>query len=999
VDETAGGKGMIKGRKPSKQVVACIAVVFFILFSFLVFTKENERRIIELNMEYIKDSTIQIAGRVDNVFSDGYESIRILSAFLSQSLDRPEVDIDLVREIAQNSVFDFLEFADKEGMDHNITGGVSDARDRQYYLDGIKGNVGLEVIFNSRATHETLLMFYSPVTFEGEIVGVLIGVYQADNKLAKLLTATYFGETANLYLCTPEGRVAASNLPLDTKTELNVTDLVQGDEELAENMRLAIQSGGNLKFAFESQKSGGCMTRLPESGWFLIQIFPEAANVTMVHEANRAGIRLEMMLLMIFCVVLVLLVHFHRKERQNIAEIAEERGEYKNAVLAEAIIVFEANLTKNQIWEGIWKNKDGKRLSVDELLGIHLPCDYDTYIVKWADTYVEESARELFLKNTDRMYLNKQFEEGKSEITFEYYAKSLEGEKTFVRRSTYLAKDKKSGDVIAYNNVKDITEQKRKENQMRQYEQMLVMATSEIYQGVRQVDLSNFTTVYLSFEDNHITPCDEEDWNTWLSAQAHFVHPDDIEKLKEKLCQENLLKMPVGGKFRCDFRSSRKNRNGLYRVYSTSAYKAERDGKLYVNLITMDNTVTMENEMRQKALIEDALLRAESASKAKTKFLSNMSHDIRTPMNAIIGFTALAMTHIDNKERVQGYLGRIATSGNHLLSLINDVLDMSRIESGRMHLEETECNLLDVMHELENMLTTEIQSRNLEFHIDVEGVPDGQIICDRLRLNQIMLNLLGNAVKFTTPGGRISVQVLEKTGKDEDKAIFEFRVKDTGIGMSEEFQKRLFEPFERERNSTASGIQGTGLGMAITKNIVEMMGGTISVISKKDVGTEFTVRLPVKKVSAGGAETVSGERDNGPAIKTSIRGKRILLVEDNDLNREIAGEILGEAGLFVEEAEDGSIAIEKLLEKDPGYYSLVLMDIQMPIMDGYTATQVIRSLENKELANIPIIAMTANAFEEDKRKALEVGMNAHIAKPIEVNRLFDELERILSKEK
>ncbi len=991
---------MIKRRKPSRQTIACFAVMFFILLSFLVFIKENEQRIIEQNMEYIQDSTIQIAERIDHALLDGYESIRILSAFLSQSLDGPEVDIHLVREIAQDSVFDFLEFADTEGMDHNITGGVSDARDRQYYLDGMKGNVGLEVIFNSRATHETLLMFYSPVTFEGEIVGVLIGVYQADNKLAKMLTATYFGEQSNLYLCMPEGRAVASNLPLDTNTELYITDLAQGDEELAYRMSLAMQKDDSFQFALESQKAGGCMTRLPESGWFLIQIFPEAANVTMVQEANNAGVRLEIELLLIFSIVLVIMVHYHRKERRNIAEIAEERGEYKNAVLADAFIVLEANLTKNKIRDGIWKNKDGNRISVEELLGIHLPCDYDTYIMRWTDKYVEEGERELFLKNTDRTYLRKQFEQGKSEITFEYYARSMEGERIFVRRSTYLAADKRSGDIIAYQNVKDITEQKRKEKQMRQYEQMLVVTASGMYKGVRQVDLSDCSTTFLSFEDNHITSQPKEDWNTWLEGQEKYIHPDDIRKLKDKVCIENLLKMPVGGSLRCDYRSSAKNQNGIYKVYSTSAFKVERDKKLYVNLVTMDNTETVENEMRQKALIEDALLRAENASNAKTKFLSNMSHDIRTPMNAIIGFTTLALTHIDNKERVQGYLEKIAASGDHLLSLINDVLDMSRIESGRMQLEEAECNLFDVMRELENMLAMEIQSHNLKFDIDMEDVSDGQIICDRLHLNQILLNLLGNAVKFTKPGGRINVRILENTGKNEDEAIYEFCVKDTGIGMSEEFKERLFEPFERERSSTASGIQGTGLGMAITKNIVEMMGGTISVISKKNVGTEFTVRLPMKKVSAGQSETVQKEeKDNTPAVRTYIKGKRILLVEDNVLNREIAREILSEAGLIVEEAEDGSVALDMLLKKGPGYYSLVLMDIQMPVMDGYTATQAIRNFENKELANIPIIAMTANAFEEDKRKALEMGMNAHIAKPIDVNRLLDELERVLSREK
>ncbi len=631
-------------------------------------------------------------------------------------------------------------------------------------------------------------------------------------------------------------------------------------------------------------------------------------------------------------------------------------------------------------------------------MNIRLPYNYDAYIAQWADTYVEENARKLFLKNTDRMYLKKQFEQGKSETTFEYATKSVEGDKIFVRRSTYLAADKKTGDIIAYHNVKDITEQKKKEKQVRQYEQMLVMTASGMYEGVRQVDLSDFSTIYLSFEDDHIVTQYKGDWNTWLEGQEKYIHPDDMQKLKEKLCIENLLKMPVGENLRCDYRSRRKNQNGVHRFYSTSAFKVERDKKQYVNLVTMDNTEAIENEMRQKALIEDALFRAENASKAKTNFLSNMSHDIRTPMNAIIGFTTLAITHIDNRKRVQGYLEKIAASSNHLLSLINDVLDMSRIESGRMNLEETECNLQDVMHELENMLALEMQSRNLEFHIDMEDVSDGQIICDRLHLNQILLNLLGNAVKFTMPGGRISVQILEKTEKGGDEVIYEFHVKDTGIGMSEEFQKHLFKPFERERSSTVSGIQGTGLGMAITKNIVEMMGGTISVISKKDEGTEFIVQIPAKKISAGVAQAVPGgkeDKDNMPAGSTSIKGKRILLVEDNDLNREISREILSEAGLLVEEAEDGSIAIDMLLKKGPGYYSLVLMDIQMPIMDGYTATQEIRNFENRELANIPIIAITANAFEEDKRKALEMGMNAHIAKPIDVKNLFDVLEHIL----
>lgn len=256
---------------------------------------------------------------------------------------------------------------------------------------------------------------------------------------------------------------------------------------------------------------------------------------------------------------------------------------------------------------------------------------------------------------------------------------------------------------------------------------------------------------------------------------------------------------------------------------------------------------------------------------------------------------------------------------------------------------------------------------------------------------------LSNAMKFTNQGGTICIQIIEKSEIKRDETIYEFRVKDNGIGMSKEFQKHIFEPFERERSSTVSGVQGTGLGMAICKNIVEMMGGTISVISKKDVGTEFIVQLPMKKVFAEQAETaiMDDEEESIPTIRTSMKGQTILLVEDNELNREIAGEILSEAGFIVEQAEDGSIAIDKLLEKGPGYYKLVLMDIQMPIMDGYVATQTIRRFDNKELANIPIIAMTANAFEEDKRKAFEMGMNAYVAKPIDLKQLMDAMESVL----
>ena len=526
----------------------------------------------------------------------------------------------------------------------------------------------------------------------------------------------------------------------------------------------------------------------------------------------------------------------------------------------------------------------------------------------------------------------------------------------------------------------------------------------------------------------------------------------------------------------------------------------------------------------QRADLEDALAAAQHANRAKTTFLNNMSHDIRTPMNAIIGFTSLVAAHIDNTEQVRGYLTKIATSSNHLLSLINDVLDMSRIESGKVKIEEKETYLPEVMHDLKTIVQADITSRQLEFYIDTADVVNEHILCDKLRLNQVLLNLLSNAMKFTKPGGMVSVRILQKGNAPDGFASYEFQVKDTGMGMSKEFLEHVFEPFEREKTSTVSGIQGTGLGMAITKNIVDMMGGVITVVSEEGKGSTFTVDLqfrvcsgPVrqdeipelkgfralvadddfntcssvtKMLSTIGMRpdwTTSGKEavlrtklareqndsyrayiidwlmpdmngievvrrirgmigDEAPIIiltaydwsdieeearkagvtafcskpifmselreilespfaiqgmssedqrVLSFEGRKILLVEDNELNQEIAVEILQETGFIMDVADDGAVAVEKIKESEPGRYDLILMDIQMPILNGYEATKQIRALNKPGVSDIPIIAMTANAFDEDKKAAFAAGMNGHIAKPIDIPKLMELLTEIL----
>ncbi len=533
---------------------------------------------------------------------------------------------------------------------------------------------------------------------------------------------------------------------------------------------------------------------------------------------------------------------------------------------------------------------------------------------------------------------------------------------------------------------------------------------------------------------------------------------------------------------------------------------------------------------RLKETAENALLVADAANRSKSMFLSNMSHDIRTPMNAVIGYATIASENANDEAKVKDYLSKILSSSNHLLSLINDILDMSRIESGKIRLEETEVNLSDVLHDIRTIISTQVHAKQLDLFMDVLDVVDEDVYCDKMRLNQVLLNLVSNAVKFTPPGGQVSVRVAQLNNAPAGKGLYEIRVKDTGIGMSPEFAEHIFEPFEREHTSTVSRTQGTGLGMAIAKNIIDMMGGTIELTTEQGRGTEFVITLMFRlqkerrsieqikeleglkalvvdddfdtcdsvskmltKVGMRSEWTLSGKEAvlrskhafemndafgvyiidwklpdmNGIEVTRQVRhvigdeipiiiltaydwaeieaeakeagvtafcskpmfmsdlrdslllalgyqeeekkvlleaedneqfkGKTILIVEDNELNREIATELLQFYGFVIETAENGQIALDKVKNAPANTYDLVLMDIQMPIMDGHEATRQIRALDDPAKANMPIVAMTANAFDEDKKKAKEAGMDDHISKPIDTNELIEIISNLIKK--
>ncbi len=395
---------------------------------------------------------------------------------------------------------------------------------------------------------------------------------------------------------------------------------------------------------------------------------------------------------------------------------------------------------------------------------------------------------------------------------------------------------------------------------------------------------------------------------------------------------------------------------------------------------------------KREQVIEAERLIAEENSKAKSTFLSNMSHDIRTPMNAITGYTALALKEENVPESVRVYLEKIDASGKHLLSLINDILDMSRIESGKMELDPAPADLIEVLEETCHIFDLQMESKLLNFTVDHSGITDRYVICDKNRINRILLNLISNAYKFTPSGGTVSV-VIHQILSYHSEATFELIVSDTGIGMSPEFAEHIFDAFERERSRTVNNIQGTGLGMAITKNFVDMMGGKILVQTEQDKGTTFTIRLTFPLASEEDVRQLVAP-DEKETIDFS--GIRILLAEDNPINSEIAVMILTQEGFLVETAENGKIVVEMIEEHDAGYFDVILMDIQMPVMNGYDASKAIRALPD-ERSQIPIIAITANTFEDDRREAFEAGMNAHVAKPFNPEELMATLAECIKK--
>lgn len=694
-------------KKENKYILSVLTIVVAVLaiLSIVVFALENQKNITNNNREYLLDNTSQMAVLIDDSLMHGLTNIQVLSNLVGEVLTSPEVDIATLQYILDDSIFDFIEFTDKNGMNHNTTGNVSEASDRQYYLDAMQGNSGVELIFNSRATNETLLVFYSPVYYQDKIIGSLIGAYKETTQLDKLLTMDVFSYKAEAYLCNEDGLIISSNQNIDTTTKVSIESILGPRILKNSNTSSLIYENETILIPLVGNETGACIMGLESDDWYIIQIFPDNVNKMMISKANHIGILLAIFLVVILVILLIL-----------------------------------------------------------------------TYSI-----------------------LNK-----------------------------------------------------------------------------------------------------------------------------------------------------------------------------------------------SKIEAQNALVKAEDANRAKTDFLFNMSHDIRTPMNAITGFLRLLDQQQEDRTKRKEYIHKIGDASEILLSIINNVLEMSQIESGKAVLTETAWNMEQICGSMYSLFAAQMETKNITFEKNT-SVRHPFVWCDTAKIQEVYFNILNNAYKYTPNGGKVSMRLTELPSNKEGYAFFKTEIEDNGVGISKEFIPHLFEDFSREQNTTHSKIAGTGLGMPIAKKLTELMNGSIEVESEIGKGTKFTV-ITAHRI-ASEADLVNSDAEHEVAVVFS--GKRILLAEDNDLNAEIAMEILSEMGLKVERAEDGDICIHMVKQAQDGYYDLILMDIQMPNVNGYQAAEAIRKMDDLSKASIPIVAMTANAFQEDKENAYAAGMDAHLAKPIDIQKLMETLTDIL----
>lgn len=986
------------------RIIVFIIAIVVIILAIVQFIASNNERIANLNANQVKDNAVRLSKEVDDMVKERLADIEILSAFYSESLTSPEVDVELLQELTKDSNFDFMEYTDADGLNHNITGGTSDATDRKYYLDGIAGNTGLELIYESRATHETLLMFYTPVIFEGKPIGVMLGVLQATGKISEQIDISYYNEKAEVFLCDENGDIIASSIPmekLDTRKKISFTDVLT-DTETVNAIKSTMSDGTTNVFGNNNKKnSSGCVTKINGCGWYLIEVFPDAAHNDLVIESIGISTRLQVILLMVFIAVILVIVITNIIDRKYLIEKETKQKNnlqnHLNVIQSMGQIYFASyyiNIKENSYIELLGKQNFHEMTETSGNAREHIKYINENLI---QPEYVDIMREFLNLDTVEERLKEKQV------ITCEFKGVTTDWSQAYIIAGDHDDYGKLKHVFYAFRMIHDEKEKEEAakakiDEQMHALEQAnfkmeeqleVIKGLGSDYFSILLVDSLNDTVIPYRTEGeegNVISDFFSRGSQSWSALIKEYA--DLLVLQEDRSAFQKYFRFKSEKDFSFNYRMIKDS--GTVWLQVQVAYVKRKNGTKIAVIGTKNVDELVREEQKKQKVLADALDAAKKANKAKSDFLFNMSHDIRTPMNAIIGYTDLLKKSIDNPELRDRYIENIQTSNGYLLDLINNVLDTARIESGKATLDEEPSDIYLIGKNLDTAFAGEIEKKHLKYTI-YDSTIHRYVYHDATKMAQIMFNVVSNAVKYTPDGGSIDIYFSETPSEREGWADFTSVVKDTGIGISKKFMPHIFDSFSREKSVTDSKIVGTGLGMGIVKQLVELMGGTISVESELGKGTTVSFTIP-HRIAEAPTET---EHTDTVVDSMTFAGKRILIAEDNELNAEIAMEILSEAGFEVEHAADGIICVDMLNKHIVGYYDLVLMDVQMPNMDGLKATAVIRQFPDKAKAKTPIIAMTANAFEEDRKKCLEAGMNGFISKPVDVQKLIDTLVNIL----
>ena len=961
------------------NLILMLLCIFIIL---ILINKENYARQLQQVDQYSHEMALRTAGHVGDVFEDKKTAIVSIAYLYGKSLEAPSVNSDNLAALEQNSGFELIRFIDADGEDYTSDGKIANVSDREYFQSGMRGESGLTVVMESRVSGERLIGVYAPVSFQGKICGVMVGYLKAETVSDILQTEIY--DTPMETLIVDRDMEILGTFTGSEKVPEDAWEAVLQYMEAEDRTDLedAIKGGSESQFSYKNPdgKSVGYIIPIEGTDWQLIQLFPAKVTRHIAEQVTNDELFAMLLFVAVLLFFAVQVIVVLKRSRDIVSE--KENREKVTSLLQNAaddyLCLIDVNL--NTETEEQFRMKKGSRMG-DWAQGNY---DYSYCIAQYAQDFVDDKDRDRFREAT-RLSNLKELLEKQKDFYIEYDA-HIEGEKRRLQGKFTINRDNSQEDHMIIG-IRDITELLREQEKQKLRMELIVTAASSVYPYILEENLTrnHVHTLYNSGIVNNGKMDDTTLDQIILQVRETLVSGKDYEVLWKAMSREAQIQAYQDGKREITIRVRQYGDDGEEHWMETrNVLMGDSNG----DILSISMTRCIDEEVEQTLELERAKDAAESANRAKSAFLFNMSHDIRTPMNAIMGFSAMAEKYIDQPEKVLDCLQKLNVSGEHLLKLINDVLDMARIENGKIELDIRAHSIPDSVNNMEYIFHADLMRKHLDFEV-ICDVQNEFAYFDLLRVNQVELNLVGNAIKYTPEGGKIIYSVTQ-TGFEDGYATYRCSVKDNGIGMSKEFLAHLFQPFEREKSSRITGIEGSGLGLAIAKHLVEKMGGSIACESEQGKGSEFIIVLRFRV-----AEQMDVEGQERPLGPVDFTGKRVLLVEDNVLNREISREILSEEGFLIDEADDGDVAVDKVRWSPDGYYDLILMDIQMPKMNGYEAARQIRQLQDPYQSGIPILALTANAFESDKKEAMEAGMNGHISKPIRRKELQEEIRRWL----